>query len=379
MTWDPKDRLSTATEAGVEHLHTYDYASKRTIHSVTKDGSTRRTYYIDDVSEFRDGRLVKYIYVGSEKVARSEFSGQPSEAIVPDLFYLHDHLGSTTVAMDPAGNARQLSSYSPYGHNRFKGLSGSKAIDYGFSGKELHEGPDLSYFETRFLSSGLARFNQTDTLTLNPPEDWRMSPQKWHPYSYCWGNPVTMVDKDGRDAVNSVENVASGSQPVFDFLSKMNSGEITAIGKACESLKVGAGYVSVVADGLVVGNLAAQGKYADASKEFVGRATGFVVGGKVAGLCSASAAPLCLKGASVGFLASGGVGAPIAAPAGCVVAVGSCYAAAWGAGYVAQKGATAAVGALQHGYDNMIDSGARLLQKIETHIQTSVSMGVSPF
>src|SRR5690606_24541838 len=25
------------------------------------------------------------------------------------------------------------------------------------------------------------------------------SPQKWHPYSYCWGNPVTMVDKDGRE------------------------------------------------------------------------------------------------------------------------------------------------------------------------------------
>jgi RHS repeat-associated protein len=200
MTWDPKDRLSTAAEAGVEHLHSYDYASKRSIHSVTKDGSTRRTYYIDDVSEFRDGRLVKYIYVGSEKVARSDFSGQPGEAIVPDLFYLHDHLGSTTVAMDSAGKARQLSSYSPYGHNRFNDLSNSKTIDYGFSGKELHEGPDLSYFETRFLSSGLARFNQTDTLTLNPPDDWRMSPQKWHPYSYCWGNPVTMVDVDGRDS-----------------------------------------------------------------------------------------------------------------------------------------------------------------------------------
>jgi RHS repeat-associated protein len=233
MTWDPKDRLSTATEAGVEHLHTYDYASKRTIHSVTKDGSTRRTYYIDDVSEFRDGRLVKYIYVGSEKVARSEFSGQPSEAIVPDLFYLHDHLGSTTVAMDPAGNARQLSSYSPYGHNRFKGLQGSKAIDYGFSGKELHEGPDLSYFETRFLSSGLARFNQTDTLTLNPPEDWRMSPQKWHPYSYCGGNPIGRMDKDGRKYVEMVEG--GGGNPkgmVFEAgVSKLTKGAaIIAIG-----------------------------------------------------------------------------------------------------------------------------------------------------
>jgi RHS repeat-associated protein len=200
--WDPKDRLAAASEDGVEHVHTYDYASKRSIHSVTKEGRTSRTYYIDDVSEFRDGRLVKYIYVGNEKVARADFSSTPGQAIVPDLFYLHDHLGSTTVATDGAGQVRQISSYSPYGHNRFKGLPGSKAIDYGFSGKELHGMPDLSYFETRFLSSGLARFTQTDTLTLNPPDDWRMSPQKWHPYSYCWGNPVTMVDKDGENAIS---------------------------------------------------------------------------------------------------------------------------------------------------------------------------------
>ncbi len=197
--WNPKDRLSAASEDGVEHRHLYDYASKRSIHTVTREGRTSRTYYIDDVSEFRDGRLVKYIYVGSEKVARSDFSGEPGQPIVPDLFYLHDHLGSTAVAMDAAGKVRQISSYSPYGHNRFKGLSGSKAIDYGFSGKELHDSPDLAYFETRFLSSGLARFTQTDTLTLNPPEDWRLNPQKWHPYSYCSGNPVTMVDRDGKE------------------------------------------------------------------------------------------------------------------------------------------------------------------------------------
>ncbi len=200
MSWDPKDRLIGAAEDGMEHIHVYDYASKRSIHSLTRDGQTSRTCYIDDVSEFRDGRLVKYIYVGSEKVARSDFSGEPGQPIVPDLFYLHDHLGSTTAATDPAGAVRQISSYSPYGHNRFKEIPGTKAIDYGFSGKELHDSPDLSYFETRFLSSGLARFTQTDTLTLNPPEEWRLSPQKWHPYSYCGGNPVGMVDKGGTNS-----------------------------------------------------------------------------------------------------------------------------------------------------------------------------------
>lgn len=201
--WDPKDRLAAASEDGVKHHHTYDYASKRSIHSVTRADRISRTCYIDDVSEFRDGRLVKYLYVGSEKVARADFSGTPGQTIVPDLFYLHDHLGSTAVAMDAAGKVRQISSYSPYGHNRFKGLSGSQAIGYGFSGKELYDSPDLAYFETRFLSSGLARFTQTDTLTLNPPDAWRLSPQKWHPYSYCGGNPVTMVDSEGTEFVTA--------------------------------------------------------------------------------------------------------------------------------------------------------------------------------
>ncbi|RYD32602.1 MAG: hypothetical protein EOP86_15325, partial [Verrucomicrobiaceae bacterium] len=201
MSWDPKDRMIGASEAGTAHRHIYDYASKRSIHHAAKTGvPDSSTFYIDDVSEFRDGRLVKYLYVGSEKVARSDFSGPSGQAIVPDLFYLHDHLGSTAAAMDRTGRVRQISSYAPYGYNRFQSsLPVAKSIDYGFSGKELHEGPDLAYFETRFLSSGLARFSQTDTLTLNPPEDWKLSPQKWHPYSYCWGNPVTMVDKDGRE------------------------------------------------------------------------------------------------------------------------------------------------------------------------------------
>lgn len=198
--WDPKDRLSAASEGGVEHLHTYDYASKRSIHSVTKGGSTRHTYYIDDVSEFREGRLVKYVYVGSEKVARANFSRSEGGAVSIDQFYLHDHLGSTLVAMDIEGDVEQVSSHSPYGHNRFHAVGGKRSIDYGFSGKELHEDSNLFYFETRFLSSVLARFTQTDSLTLGPPEDWRLSPQKWHSYSYTWGNPVTLVDKDGRFA-----------------------------------------------------------------------------------------------------------------------------------------------------------------------------------
>lgn len=258
LTWDPKDRLSGASEDGSIHQYRYDHASKRSIHAVTKGGQTRLTYYIDDVSEYRDGRLVKYIYVGSEKVARSDFSREPGQSIAPDLFYLHDHLGSTTMAMDREGKPRQISSYSPYGHNRFKNLPGTKAVDYGFSGKELHDSPDLAYFETRFLSSGLARFTQADTLTLNPPDDWRSYPQKWHPYSYCWGNPVTMVDKDGRNANSAADKIngtwSLGVDGSFDeFLWGAKKAEENGFGG---SIKHGGYSAKITNDGFLFGGYA---------------------------------------------------------------------------------------------------------------------------
>jgi RHS repeat-associated protein len=199
MQWDPKDRMIASSENGVMNVFAYDHSSRRAVHTATKNGvETARTYYVDDVSEFRDGRLVKYIYVGKEKVARADFSASSGEAIKPDTFYLHDHLGSGIVATDGQGKVRQISSYTPYGHDRFRGLSPSAAIDYGFSGKELHASPDLAYFETRFLSSAQGRFTQADTLALDPPEDWRLSPQNWNSYSYCRGSPLSLVDLDGK-------------------------------------------------------------------------------------------------------------------------------------------------------------------------------------
>lgn len=289
--WDPKDRLSAASEDGVTHRHTYDYASKRALHTVTREGRASRTCYIDDVSEFRDGRLVKYIYVGSEKVARADFSGAPGQPITPDLFYLHDHLGSTAVAMNAAGQVRQISSYSPYGHNRFKDLAGgSRAIDYGFSGKELHDSPDLAYFETRFLSSGLARFTQTDTLTLNPPNDWRLSPQKWHSYSYCWGNPITLVDKDGKDPAG----LASITAPLMEVA-------MAAKNQLPQTLQKTTGNVALAADLAVVAVQSVSGSFEESCNIALPKLA--AVGASVATVSSCNSAVLGAAGvAEVGSL-----------------------------------------------------------------------------
>lgn len=225
MQWDPKDRMIASSENGVMNVFAYDHSSRRAVHTATKNGAeTARTYYVDDVSEFRDGRLVKYIYVGKEKVARADFSASAGEAIAPDTFYLHDHLGSGIVATDGQGKVRQISSYTPYGHDRFRGLSPSAAIDYGFSGKELHDSPDLAYFETRFLSSSQARFTQADIMTLDPPADWRANPQKWNSYGYCAGNPITWVDLDGRNPVDYMLSAGDGG-----VANPLNSCTITVI------------------------------------------------------------------------------------------------------------------------------------------------------
>jgi len=199
MRWDPKNRLMATGEGETVHSHIFDYSNRRAIHRQDSNGvSVARTLYVDQVSEFRDGRLVKYVYVGNLKVARMDFSTPTPQPVMPDLFFLHDHLGSTTMAMDGHGLVRQLCSYAPFGHERFNDLHvGRNSIDYSFGGKELHKGPDLSYFEARFLRTSLGRFISVDPLAADPKSEWLLTPQALNHYAYCVNRPIVCVDPTG--------------------------------------------------------------------------------------------------------------------------------------------------------------------------------------
>ena len=105
-------------------------------------------------------------------------------------FYIHDHLGSTSMVLDADGNISQSVTYIPYGEIFLEERNGSWNSPYLFNSKELDEETGLYYYGARYL-------NPTNGIWLSVDPLW----EKYvgmSPYNYCAGNPVKLVDPDGR-------------------------------------------------------------------------------------------------------------------------------------------------------------------------------------
>ncbi|MEE3485749.1 MAG: RHS repeat-associated core domain-containing protein, partial [Bacteroidales bacterium] len=106
-------------------------------------------------------------------------------------FYHPDHLGSTTVVTDLDGEVTQNVAYIPYGEVFVEQRNGTWNTPYLFNAKELDEETGLYYYGARYLDPTGTRWLSVDPLF-----------EKYvgmTPYGYCAGNPVRLVDVDGRD------------------------------------------------------------------------------------------------------------------------------------------------------------------------------------
>ena len=98
---------------------------------------------------------------------------------------------------DADGRITQNVVYIPYGELFVEERNGSWASPYLFNAKELDEETGLYYYGARYLNPSIALWLSTDPLQGKYPG---MSP-----YNYCAGNPVKLVDPDGRDWVQNKE------------------------------------------------------------------------------------------------------------------------------------------------------------------------------
>ena len=92
---------------------------------------------------------------------------------------------------DADGRITQNVVYIPYGEVFVVERNGSWASSYLFNVKELDEETGLYYYGARYLDPAIALLLSTDPLQ---GKYLGMSP-----YNYCAGNPVKLVDPDGRD------------------------------------------------------------------------------------------------------------------------------------------------------------------------------------
>jgi RHS repeat-associated protein len=124
------------------------------------------------------------------------------EPIDPDLeirYYHTDHLGSSSVMTTASGELAYEHYYLPYGSTRFEFTPKGITEPYGYIGKEQDLSTGLHYVEARYLLSGLGTF-----VSVDPLENALGGP--WTPYGYTSGNPWTMFDPLGLQALSDFED-----------------------------------------------------------------------------------------------------------------------------------------------------------------------------
>ena len=95
------------------------------------------------------------------------------------------------------GHITQNVVYIPYGEVFVEERNGSWTSPYLFNAKELDEETGLYYYGARYLNPSIVLWLSTDPLQGKYPG---MSP-----YNYCAGNPVKLVDPDGREWIRNKE------------------------------------------------------------------------------------------------------------------------------------------------------------------------------
>ena len=198
--WDHNDRLIEIDRGTTNAVYAYDYTGTRKIRSVGDAASTNRTivYYVDKFSEVRGDRLLKYVYDGDRRIARSSISpaSPGTYSLIPDTFFLHDHLGSAHLSLSTNASLTEQSVNYPYGHPRLSHSAPSTTPNhYTFTGKERDLETGLHYFEARYHVAYLGRFASVDPLAV---EASRLdSPQERNICGYGLGRPITMIDPSG--------------------------------------------------------------------------------------------------------------------------------------------------------------------------------------
>ena len=106
------------------------------------------------------------------------------------VYYLHgDHLGSTSLVTDQAGNKVAEQRYEPWGVVRWQ--DGIMPTDFAFTGQRA-EAFGLLDYNARYYSPLLQRFISADSIVPSPGD-----PQSLNSYSYVRNNPVLYRDPGG--------------------------------------------------------------------------------------------------------------------------------------------------------------------------------------
>lgn len=225
---------------GVDHKYTYDafnnlievnYTNGTLLEEYIYDDEGQRikkyepatdttTYYLDKTlirTVNSTGTFDTYYYYDNQGTLLSRKDPDGSK-----YYYHPDHLGSTSLVTDEAGDTVEETKYEPFG-----GIHSGGSDRYTFTGQELDDS-GLMYYGARYYDTNLRQFVQPDFLIQD-----LYYPQNLNRYSYVLNNPYRFRDSSG----NYIEVMQENGQ--FVVYQHTISGGTTRIGTISQQISSG--------------------------------------------------------------------------------------------------------------------------------------------
>ena len=216
MAWNHRDELQATTKQAVTDgttpettYYVYDAGGQRVRKVTERQNGTRmkERIYISGFEVYREydasgttptlERETLHVMDDKQRVALVETRTQGSEPNVPTQltrYQLGNHLGSASLELDAAALVISYEEYFPYGGTSYQAGRSVAEVSlkrYRYTALERDEETGLSYHGARYYATWLGRWTSSDPSGIK--DDLNL-------YVFCRGNPITLVDRTGRDS-----------------------------------------------------------------------------------------------------------------------------------------------------------------------------------
>ena len=169
----------------IEYIYAADGTKLRTIHRPAS--SSALTDSIDYIGNLilKNGQPSMYLFDGGYATFNS------NGAVNGWHYYIQDYMGNTRMVVNKNGTTEQITHYYPYG-GVIGDISTNESLQaYKFEGKELDRTFGLDNYDIH-ARQYFAMMPSWDRIDRKAEDYYQISP-----YSYCGGDPVNKIDRDG--------------------------------------------------------------------------------------------------------------------------------------------------------------------------------------
>ena len=193
LTKDSNKNISSITYNCLNLPSKVTFSDGSTItYSYAADGTKLRTVHTISGTVTQKDYCANVVYEnGIQKILLTE-EGYVNLSDGKYYYYLKDHQGNNRVVVKEDGEVKETNHYYPFG-----GVFAStgNVQPYKYNGKELDTKKGLNWYDygARHYDAALGRWFAVDPLAEKM--------YGWGPYTYCFNNPVLLVDPKGKEGI----------------------------------------------------------------------------------------------------------------------------------------------------------------------------------